>query len=70
MRVTVLLLLVACAPMTEQERYEREDALIVAKEQYEQRRLACQQQGGVMVIKRHASRETEHDYRLAQCVRW
>ena len=58
----------------EEKQYEREDALILARERYEARLQACNEAGGVMMInaggQKLRKRFTRHDYKLAECVRW
>ncbi len=58
----------------EDNQYEREDALILARERYEVRLQACNEAGGVMMInaggQKLRKRFTRHDYKLAECVRW
>ncbi len=58
----------------EEKQYEREDALILARERYEVRLQACHAAGGVMIIntggQKLRKRFTRHDYKLAKCVRW
>jgi len=58
----------------EEKQYEREDALILARERYEVRLQACNAEGGVMIInaggQKLRKRFTRHDYKLAECVRW
>ena len=76
MKILVLFvaLLSGCAPLTEEQRFEREDALIVAQEEYAVREVACRDAGGVMVISGWSSgmktRHSVSDYRLAQCIRY
>ena len=73
----VFLLLVSCATLTEDERferiYDREDELILAMEEFERRSMDCQRNGGVMENRTDSSsrlrKRTAHDYRMAQCVK-
>ena len=56
----------------EEKQYEREDALILARERYEVRLQACKEAGGVMFIntggQKLRKRVTRHDYQFAKCV--
>lgn len=71
-------LLASCSTLTEaelvQRTYEREDRLIVAREKFERAKVACQQNGGSIMISRFSSgrlgKFTSHDYNMAQCVRF
>ncbi len=58
----------------EEKQYEREDALILARERYEVRLQACNEAGGVMMIHVRATRLKKHytrnEMEFAQCVRW
>jgi hypothetical protein len=73
----VFLLLASCATSTEDERaeriYEREDELILAREEFERRSVECRRNGGMMQnLEYSASRSrklTAHDYRKVQCVK-
>ena len=57
----------------EEKQYAREDALILARERYEVRLLACNAAGGVMIIHARGTRMkqkfTRDDYLFAKCVR-
>jgi len=65
---------IGCAStMSEEERYERQDALILAKEEFQQRSIACRKQNGVMMLKdclagSSTARCRTLDYKMAQCV--
>ena len=65
-------LALGCTPLTEEQRYERDNALVVAREAFEVRRTYCQSQGGVMVITRDGATQAQYnkwDYSRAVCVR-
>lgn len=69
--VGLALLVAACAPLTEQELYEREHRLNLAKEKYAQVEAACHRSGGSMQMARTPLSKTErHDYKTARCVRY
>ena len=68
-------LLTACVgTITADEQYRRDDALIVAAEQYKQKQRSCAAKGGAMLM-RDARRTrikrayTLNEYRAAECVR-
>ena len=48
----IFLLLVGCAPLTEQQRYEREANLAEAKDKYFMLERACRAAGGYMIVHR------------------
>ncbi len=72
----VFLLLASCATSTGDERaermYDREDELILAREEFERRSVVCRRNGGVMENHTDSSsklrKRTAHDYRMAQCI--
>jgi hypothetical protein len=67
----LVLPLAACAPLTENERYESENRLILVKEQYAQRAESCESHGGSMKMQARAIGQPDYfDYRSAQCVRY
>ena len=71
--IFVFVLLGGCATMTEDQRYDRETASIVAMEEFQAKTKACKQANGYMIvhlpaatrIKRKVSR---FDYVTARCV--
>lgn len=73
----VFLLLSACVTLTEDERverrYEYENNLILAKEQFERRKLSCRAAGGMIQITRYSSTKLggfrAREYQRAQCVK-
>ena len=73
----VFLLLSACVTLTEDERverrYEYENNLILAKEEFERRKLSCRAAGGMIQITRYSSTKLggfrAHEYQRAQCVK-
>lgn len=73
----VFLLLSACVTMTEDERverrYEYENNLILAKEQFERRKLSCRAAGGMIQITRYSATKLggfrAREYQRAQCVK-
>ncbi len=75
--IVVFLLLASCATSTEDEgaerMYDREDRLILAREEFERRSVDCRRNGGVMENRTDSSsklrKRTAHDYRMAQCVK-
>ena len=61
----------ACAPLTEQEQFEREDRLNLAKEDYQRKDEDCQRAGGAMQMQATPlSKFGRHDYKTAKCVRF
>ncbi len=68
-----VLLLCACVPLTEEQRYDREDALLVAQGKFAIDKRACQAVRGVMVFHDYlGSFDTRKlsvwDYRHARCL--
>ncbi len=73
--VVVFLMLTSCATMTEQEKYERQDRLVVAMENYELKAAACRAAGATVMITARATRikaykYTRSDYESARCVKF
>ena len=72
----VFLLLASCATSTGDERaermYDREDELILAREEFERKSVVCHRKDGLMEYRTTSSSKlrtrTAHDYRVAQCV--
>ena len=63
--------LAACAPLSEQERYERENRLNLAKEEFARLEAACRRAGGSIRMDRTPlSRNEKADYESARCVRY
>ena len=59
-----------CAPLTEQEKYERAERLTLAKEDYLAREEQCESRGGVMQLSARPLEKPGYlDYRAATCVR-
>ena len=59
-----------CAPMTEQQKYERAERLTLAKEEFNAREQQCEQRGGVMHMRTRPLEKPGYlDYRAATCVR-
>ena len=76
MKILVFLLsvlMINCANTSEEDRlesqHEREDRLILAKEEFERRKVACRMAGGMMQIERRSREFDVHDYRFARCVK-
>ena len=64
------LLLCSCSTMTEEERYQREDKLILAREEFYLQQDSCRQIGGSMQIRlRPVGKNNYEDYKSASCVR-
>ncbi len=60
----------ACAPLSEEQRYDREHRLTLAREEYAQKAAYCESMGGSMSMELHALRQpTLVDYRAARCVK-
>ncbi len=69
-RLLLFLSLCSCGTLTEEARYEREDRLILCKEQFYRQEESCFRQGGVMVVKPTTTRLRKyeyHHYKLAKC---
>ena len=67
----VLVLLASCATLTEEEKYERDDRFLQARDQFELKRISCIGAGG-MIVRRTlgpSRRYSLHDYETAECVR-
>ena len=63
-------LLSACAPLSEDQKYERAERLTLAREAYAVREEQCINMGGVMHLqKRPLEKPSPMDYRAARCVR-
>ena len=63
-------LLAACAPITEQQLYEREFRLQQAEEDFYAREAYCTKMGGSMEMRTRALGKADYlDYRTARCVR-
>ena len=66
-----LVLMISCANISDEERierrHERENRLILAREEFERRKVSCRMAGGMMTIERHSIEITEHEYRMARC---
>ncbi len=70
--LVVAVLMVGCASLTEEARFEREDRLTLAKEQFYRQEEACFRQGGVMEAKPTTTRLRKYEYghyKLARCVK-
>jgi starvation-inducible outer membrane lipoprotein len=65
------LLLSACATMTEDQKYERENKRVIAMERFHQSEAACQRMGGVMeMTAKRWGQLSHHEYAAAKCVRY
>ena len=70
-------LLSACATSAtdgdSDKEYDKENELVLAKENYERRRLQCEKMRGVMAIPRYSTNarqeHTASEYKMAQCRR-
>jgi hypothetical protein len=68
----LLLLLSGCAPLAENDIYDRQDALLLAQEKYIARQSACADSGGVMFItaataSRIKKAYSKQEYDFARC---
>ncbi len=60
----------ACAPLSEQEQFARQDRLNLAKEDFQLRDEQCQRAGGAMQMQATPlGKYGRHDYKTARCVR-
>ncbi len=70
----VFALIISCVHMSEEDRlerqHERENRLILAREEFERRKVDCRRSGGMMTIDRHSREIDEHEYKMAKCVTW
>ncbi len=67
---SVFVLLASCATLTDEQKYERADRFLQAREQYELNKISCRKAGGVIQMTRFSARKlTRHDYESATCVR-
>ena len=68
------ILTISCTNMSEEIRYEREDKLIQVREEFLQKRIACENIGGAMAIQSFGSRikrdYTYEQYKTAECTAW
>jgi len=59
-----------CAPLTEQQLYDRAERLTLAKEEYQAREERCESLGGAMTMRTRPLEKPGYlDYRSANCVR-
>ncbi len=64
----LFMLLCSCATLTEEERFEREDRLIQARDEFYQQRDSCLSRGGTMQIRGRALGKYDYlDYKTARC---
>ena len=71
MKYLLPLILCACAPMTEQQRFDREYKYAVEVEKYVERREACKRDGRIWFTKfldRPKAKPTVYDMRTARCI--
>ena len=71
-RLLLFLSLGSCATLTEEARFEGEDRLIPAEEQFYRQKESCRRQGAVMVMKLPSTRLRKYEYghyKLARCVK-
>ena len=69
-RLLFLLLLVGCAPLTEDQRFERDYSYALEIESYNERMAACHAAGGIWVTQFHQRKyykPSAHDLRMAGC---
>lgn len=68
------LLLCGCASLSEDDLYERENALIIAMEDYHLRNHKCRDAGNFMLVKRRGTRiqtgPTKYELESARCMRF
>jgi hypothetical protein len=65
----LILPLGACAPISEDERYERENRMILVKELYSERSEWCAGNGGAMSMRARTVGQPDYlDYKTARCV--
>ena len=64
----LFLLLCSCATTTEEERFDREDRRIQAREEFYRQKDSCHREGRTMQIRlRTLGKHTYHDYKSARC---
>ena len=66
--VSVFVLLASCATLSDDQKYERADRYLQARENFELQKISCSKAGGYMQIS-YRIKPTRHDYRYAKCVR-
>ena len=70
-RLSILLLipLFACAPLSETEKYESENRLVLVKEEYARKAEYCESIGGSMSMSARTIGQPDYfDYKSAQCM--
>jgi hypothetical protein len=68
--VSLLSVLISCAPLTETERYDLNNRLVLAKEEYSRKAASCENIGGSMSMSARPMGQPDYfDYKTAQCVR-
>jgi hypothetical protein len=66
----IFTLLCSCSTRNEDQYYERQDKLVLAKEEFDQKKKSCRAMSGSMHIRLKTLGEYDyHDYRLARCVK-
>ncbi len=66
-----VLLLSACATLTEEQQFALEDKRVLAMEQFYQAEETCQRMGGVMeMTEKRWGKRSHRDYAAAKCVRY
>jgi hypothetical protein len=66
----MVLITCACAPLTEQQKFEREDRMNLVIEEFGRKEKACRMVGGTMQFSvPPLAKAGYHDYRTAKCVR-
>ena len=69
---SVFVLLASCATLTEEQKYERADRLVQAREQFSLKEISCRNSGAKIVMRRSMAsrlyRYSRHDYDSAECL--
>ena len=66
----LLVPLAACAPLSENELYERENRMILIKEEYAQKADWCESNGGSMSMQPRTIGQPDYlDYKTARCLK-
>jgi hypothetical protein len=68
--VSLLSALISCAPLTETERFDLTNRMVLAKEEYSRKEESCENNGGSMSMSARPIGQPDYfDYKTAQCIR-
>lgn len=67
----LVLLLSACAPLSEQHQFDRQDRMNLVREEFGRKEAACRRAGGTMQLSvPPLAKAGYHDYKTAKCVKF